>query len=565
MKRLLCALAVVLVVASFVVVPVPEPAAAFAGEEVVIPTAALGTTAVGAGAVLTSAVTLSGGVVALAAGGVAAVAYGTVQGLNWLFPSQDPPGPIADGNNWSLGVETFSNGQSYFTAGASELPNFGNTNLTAFRLASGQYTGDATLSNVQHTVIADAARPALNANNNYTGTAKTARVPFSSQSLVGSINVTAACEANPTCGFVPGETLVWTARSGSTGSFKNTPVYGAVRANSAVDVSGLRRQMRTQLTCVGGGTLQTPLFTGPEFWDKDKTANPDSYPAPVGNCPAGTKLTGIDTSIRTIGGATYPVPIYDKPLVEWDIPTGTTTGTTPTQPALDECYGNLDCTLETVPATGTLPQRCLWGGNPVPLSWCEETTTVKLQAQPVTTTTQVVTPTTVVNPSTSTSTTSTTVVTTTTIAPCLGGSGCVPCPQGQTTDCVPDTDGTASECWPSGWGWLNPAEWVLKPIKCAFSWLFVPDGAAWDNVLADLEGHQSEPPVQWIAGGVSTVQESNIGFVRWRNSTSLPCPNIMGERFCVKDLDTDSLPSWFVIAAVISLYLLLAVSVAKFL
>jgi len=106
---------------------------------------------------------------------------------------------------------------------------------------------------------------------------------------------------------------------------------------------------------------------------------------------------------------------------------------------------------------------------------------------------------------------------------------------------------------------------VLKPIKCAFSWLFVPDGAAWDNVLADLEGHQADPPVQWIAGGVATVQESNIGFVRWRNSTSLPCPNIMGEQFCVKDLDTDSLPAWFVIAAVISLYLLLAISVAKFL
>ena len=30
------------------------------------------------------------------------------------------------------------------------------------------------------------------------------------------------------------------------------------------------------------------------------------------------------------------------------------------------------------------------------------------------------------------------------------------------------------ECWPSGWGILNPFEWVYLPVKCALEWAFVP-------------------------------------------------------------------------------------------
>lgn len=38
------------------------------------------------------------------------------------------------------------------------------------------------------------------------------------------------------------------------------------------------------------------------------------------------------------------------------------------------------------------------------------------------------------------------------------------------------TDSTGSECFPRGWGALNPAEWVLKPVGCALVWAFVPAG-----------------------------------------------------------------------------------------
>lgn len=32
----------------------------------------------------------------------------------------------------------------------------------------------------------------------------------------------------------------------------------------------------------------------------------------------------------------------------------------------------------------------------------------------------------------------------------------------------------SNACWPSGWGLLNPVDWVLKPVKCALKWAFVP-------------------------------------------------------------------------------------------
>lgn len=41
---------------------------------------------------------------------------------------------------------------------------------------------------------------------------------------------------------------------------------------------------------------------------------------------------------------------------------------------------------------------------------------------------------------------------------------------------VVDLD-SGEECFPNGWGWFNPAQWVLRPIKCALVWAFVPDSA----------------------------------------------------------------------------------------
>jgi hypothetical protein len=43
------------------------------------------------------------------------------------------------------------------------------------------------------------------------------------------------------------------------------------------------------------------------------------------------------------------------------------------------------------------------------------------------------------------------------------------------------------ECFPSGWGLLNPVDWVLKPVKCALVWAFVPEEALEPRVGRLLE------------------------------------------------------------------------------
>lgn len=51
---------------------------------------------------------------------------------------------------------------------------------------------------------------------------------------------------------------------------------------------------------------------------------------------------------------------------------------------------------------------------------------------------------------------------------CLAGSvTCLPQPE-------PTPQAQTDACWPSGWGAVNPANWVLQPIKCALRWAFIP-------------------------------------------------------------------------------------------
>lgn len=44
---------------------------------------------------------------------------------------------------------------------------------------------------------------------------------------------------------------------------------------------------------------------------------------------------------------------------------------------------------------------------------------------------------------------------------------------GDLDDAVKNPDSSRS-CMPSGWGVFNPVEWILKPMKCALEWAFVP-------------------------------------------------------------------------------------------
>jgi hypothetical protein len=144
----------------------------------------------------------------------------------------------------------------------------------------------------------------------------------------------------------------------------------------------------------------------------------------------------------------------------------------------------------------------------------------------------------------------------------------VPCPPGEPAPgCVPDeADGGGNECWPSGWGWLNPLEWVLKPIKCAARWLFVPPQPEFRNALDEMYELTEEPPLQWAGGLIDVATSSSAEFVAMRN-LSLPCvPNLgTSVEFCAEDLDAGNLPSWLSNAVLVGLWLLLAYAVVRFL
>ena len=48
-----------------------------------------------------------------------------------------------------------------------------------------------------------------------------------------------------------------------------------------------------------------------------------------------------------------------------------------------------------------------------------------------------------------------------------------------------DTNG--NDCFPNGWGVFNPVEWIQKPIGCALSWAFVPQGTTMTQLEAQVK------------------------------------------------------------------------------
>lgn len=66
--------------------------------------------------------------------------------------------------------------------------------------------------------------------------------------------------------------------------------------------------------------------------------------------------------------------------------------------------------------------------------------------------------------------------------------------------------GDESECLPDGWGWLNPIEWVLKPVKCALVWAFYDADAAAE--MGELWGDTADPWVDTVSETAGSVEFS---------------------------------------------------------
>lgn len=72
-----------------------------------------------------------------------------------------------------------------------------------------------------------------------------------------------------------------------------------------------------------------------------------------------------------------------------------------------------------------------------------------------------------------------------------------------------------NKCFPTGWGILNPVEWVMKPVQCALEWAFVPRvgfvSAKTGEVKAFVNGTWLAVPVGVITGMASAVDIAASG------------------------------------------------------
>ncbi len=98
--------------------------------------------------------------------------------------------------------------------------------------------------------------------------------------------------------------------------------------------------------------------------------------------------------------------------------------------------------------------------------------------------------------------------------PPAGAPGGAPAPIPTTTGMPDPIPGTAvnenDSCWPSGTAAWNPAEWVLRPVKCALTWAFVPSStfmASWGSGMS--AAWNGAPLGQWM-GAISGFGNMNI-------------------------------------------------------
>lgn len=76
----------------------------------------------------------------------------------------------------------------------------------------------------------------------------------------------------------------------------------------------------------------------------------------------------------------------------------------------------------------------------------------------------------------------------------------------------------AGECWPNGWGWFNPAEWVLRPVACAF----VPSAATQTRMSAIGTSVQTRAPVGYVRAASGFMNQlANVGSSCWRQSLTV--------------------------------------------
>ena len=468
-----------------------------------LPAAAAGASTVAAGGTVT-AVTAAGGGFIIAGAAVFVTAFaGTTAVLKWVDPSDDPPGieeaaGVVSSDVIDCPPLTFEG--KCVRVSAAQLPYLGNPWVpdswfwNRFGMVSnGGASGVFGTVNVQWNT-----QPGV---QGYFGDSASGSFPsgYTSGKLWALYPVN--CVLTPTCGIRPGQAIQFRPYATSIG-YADT-VYGAARVSPQFDESGYRLRYRSQAGCRGASLTSYIFGTSAEFWaaEADSVSPQTSIPA----CPAGTRLTSITTWQQTVGGASYSPQIGDRQIFTWAYPTVAPAN----QPTVDRCLTDLNCKIQPVPATDTEPEACLWGGDAVPLAWCDSFQTIEDPAPVTTTTLSPSTSTTAITTTTAVTTTTTPTTTTTQPPPPLDPPPPPGDPEGpfSFSGCMSDQFSAILDSIN-----LNPLTWVrgllygmVFPIYCALLWLFVPpEGfqAVWEQLKSPVEDSPVLEPLRNLFGGL---------------------------------------------------------------
>lgn len=376
-----------------------------------------------------------------------------------------------------------------------------------------------------------------------------------------------SCRSAALCAGVPnssdGGSLF--AGVGNQGETKQTaPVTGSFLNSGAVPT---RLQARSYCQSPAG---QTQLFNANGAWSE---AGNTTAPAVNGDlCPAGwLKLTyNLDVSEmpssarQSCGAAGLPVcvdlaSIPTSPatsLISWVIPTYVQSN-----PVLRQCYldGFTNCEATSADGITTVNNTVTNQTTNVTVGGPQQTVTQVLEPIRDAIATGP-SPTTV--PNTSPTTVAPTTVPATTV-PVTSAPTTVPCGiacEGSDPEPPP---GDNDSCFTEGYSW-NPVSWVLVPIKCAFTWLFVPSGANWDSVTDDLDAMSDDAPLSWVVGASDLLTGSSVQFVRW-SQADLPSFTVGGYTFDFASLDGAEAPTVVKVLLLIAVWILLAYAIVRFL
>lgn len=299
---------------------------------------------------------------------------------------------------------------------------------------------------------------------------------------------------------------------------------------------GYQRRMHTRINCNGPGGGVQNVYSDP-FWDDEPAEDP-----PAATCVPGDYPVEVTIERQTmIGGSTSAAswttlhPSTDT-VLDWEMHPDVRSNPSARQcwvvgvtncPIYDPDPEDPDADLElggsgglafpkTAPRVGTLTVPDIIEHAPWPETDPTPTTAPSTTAAPTT----LPTPTTVPEDSD---------------APPPGAPGG---PQ------APGTEG--GDCFPGGWGWLNPVEWVLKPVKCALVWAF------WDQDAAD---EIAELTVD--TGWPDLVADSSFD----TSTASGPCIPIDDAEICTQPILEMEAPEYVqvLIAALVSFFVLFEV------